>query len=595
MRTIKSKMTLVTVCVISLLALLISLLTGDVRARYKELEVEACQALVLLEYTRLEAITAQLKDNVVKMAILGEVYHQMEGKSLGFIRSALIEYFRDHSLAVGGGIWYEPRQLDPERERVCFYVFRGENGLAVDKAFEDEEYDYHSKQWYIELKRQLESGESKTAWSSPYVDGVGTFSLMLTVGSGIFDESGKLLGLSTLDWQLDDIARHISSIRPTPGSFVLVADLDDDYILTLSDGLMTESSAERSLVGQPLSALTWFDKSQMDNDTNVIEGRKYLSFSAMLEHEMFFLINVPEDELFENIERHSRRVMLLLFAACVTISALIRLLLNHFVNKPLDYLSRKAEEIGAGNLTTSIQLNTRDELGSLAKTLERMTADIREYISRLNTAAAELAVAAEIQASMLPSVPPSFSGRGEFDVRASMLPAKEVGGDFYDFFMLDDGRLAVLVADVSDKGVPAALFMVVARTLIRNAAHLDSDLGGVFAAVNNRLCENNKVGMFVTAFMAVLDLSDGTVTCVNAGHNQPCIRQAGARFEFLKTRAGFVLGGMENTRYTEERLRLDAGDCLFLYTDGVTEAENSDGDFFGNERLLKALDRQRES
>ena len=582
-------MTLVTVFVISLMAFLIYLLSADANTRYKELETEACRALLNLERARLEAISTQLKENAAKLAVLGSLYHRMSDKSPDFIRFALVEYFRGDPPAAGGGIWYEPRQLDPERERVCFYVLRNAGGPIIDEAFEGTEYDYHSRQWYVELKRQLESGERKIAWTSPYVDETVSFP-MITVGSGIFNETGKLVGLSVLDWQLDDIARHISSIRPTPGSFVLFADLDDDYILALSADPMTENPA-RPLAGEALSSLPWFDKSQLDSVANVIGGRKYLSFSAMLEQEMFFLVNVPEDELFENIERHSRRVMLLLFAGCVTISALIWLLLNHFVNKPIDYLSRKAEEIGAGNLAALIQLDTRDELGSLAKTLERMTADIREYIRRLNTTAAELAVAAEIQASMLPSVSPSFTGRSEFDIHASVFPAKEVAGDFYDFFMLDDDRLAVLIADVSDKGVPAALFMVVTKTLIRNHAHLDADLGGVFAAVNNRLCENNKVGMFVTAFMAVLDLRSGTVTCVNAGHNPPCIRRSDRRFDFLKTQPGFVLGGMENTRYTEECLRLDAGDRLFLYTDGVTDAENSNGEFFGEKRLLEVLNR----
>ena len=603
MRTIKTKMTLVTIFMISLLALLISVMSADVQARYRELEVQACQAIVDLERSRLEAAATQLENNSAKLAALGMLYHQMHSYHSDLLSSILVEFFQSNPIAIGGGIWYEPWQLDMDRERASIYLHRIENVPLIDEAFEGEEYNYHSQQWYTELKEQLELGETQTAWSSLYTDEAGTFSLMLTVGSGIFDESGKFIGLSTLDWQIEDIAYHISSIRPTPGSFVLFADIHGDNILALSDNSMAENPLSQRIAGQSLSILPWFNKNQLDSNTYIIQGRKYLSFNS-IQDDMLILVNVPEDELFENIIRYSSRVRLLLFAGCITISTLIWFLLNHFVNKPLNYLSRKAEEIGAGNLSPSIQLSTRDELGSLAKTLEQMTADIRKYISRLNTAAAELKVATEIQTSMLPSISPEFSNRREFDIYASMSAAREVGGDFYDFFLLDEHHLVVLIADVSEKGVPAALFMVVARTLIRNCTrnqgrNSDSfefdNLGDVFFTINNLLCENNKAEMFVTAFMAVLDLRSGATAFVNAGHNQPCLRQADGQFHFIKTQPGFVLGGMENTQYTEGHLQLEPGDCLFLYTDGVTDAENTSGEFFGNQRLLEALNSKGEN
>lgn len=592
MKTIKSKITLITIFAVALLIFLIFLITSNIHVHYRELEMKRCRTILELERSRLENTITQFKNSAVELAAIGSIFHRTKDRDTDLARAAIIEFFQNHSYAVGGGIWYAPWQLDHERERVCFSILRTGNAPVIDEALEGTEYDYLSQQWYIEIMRQLESGKTKTAWTSPYIDEAGAYSPMVTVGAGIFDVKGKLVGLSTLDLQLEDLARHISSIRPTPGSFTLFADLDDDYIFALSDSYVTENP-----IGQSLSTIPWLNKLLTNNDTSIIHrDREYLSFTFKGEQEsgIFFVINVPEDELFENIERHFRYIVLLLIVGCAVITLINWLLLNRFINKPLDYLSQKAVEIEAGNLTPSIRMDTREELGNLSMPLEHMTADMREYIHRFNMTAAEVDVAAKIQASMLPSLSSDFTDRSEFDIFASMSPAKEIGGDFYDFFMLDDDRLAILVADVSDKGMPAVLFMVETKTLIRNFAFLNPDLEKVFTFVNDRLCENNKVGMFVTAFMVVLNLRTGAADCVNAGHNPPCIRLAGV-YDFLEIQPGFVLGAMENMRPAVTHLQLNAGDCIFLYTDGVTEAENTRGEFFGNERLLETLNRKEES
>jgi serine phosphatase RsbU (regulator of sigma subunit) len=199
---------------------------------------------------------------------------------------------------------------------------------------------------------------------------------------------------------------------------------------------------------------------------------------------------------------------------------------------------------------------------------------------------AELNVATQIQESMLPCIFPAFPHRAEFDIYASMQPAKEVGGDFYDFFLVDENTLAVVMADVSGKGVPAALFMVIAKTLIKNNAQNGQSPKEVFETVNNLLCENNDAGMFVTAFLGYLDIPSGRFTYVNAGHNYPLIR-AGGSFEWLKTKPGFILAGMEDTFYKQHEMTLRPGDELFLYTDGVTEAFNNENELFGDPRLLE--------
>ena len=168
-------------------------------------------------------------------------------------------------------------------------------------------------------------------------------------------------------------------------------------------------------------------------------------------------------------------------------------------------------------------------------------------------------------------------------------PAKEVGGDFYDFFLVDDDHLAVVVADVSGKGIPAALFMVIAKTLIKDHAQRGTSPDVVFTEVNRLLCEANDEGMFVTAWLGVLELSTGHLSYVNAGHNPPLLRRAGGGYDYLRTRSGFVLAGVEETRYRSCSLELAPGDALFLYTDGVTEATDAEKQLYGEERLAAAL------
>ncbi len=202
---------------------------------------------------------------------------------------------------------------------------------------------------------------------------------------------------------------------------------------------------------------------------------------------------------------------------------------------------------------------------------------------------AELNVATNIQKSMLPCIFPAFPDREEFDVFASMDPAKEVGGDFYDFFMVDDSHLAIVVADVSGKGVPAALFMVIGKTLIKDHTQPGRDLGEVFTQVNSLLCESNSEGLFITAFEGVLDLATGEFRYVNAGHEIPFLCKKGGAFEPYKIRAGFVLAGMEGIRYRCGSMQLEPGDRIFQYTDGVTEATNKANELYGMERLQSVL------
>ena len=241
-------------------------------------------------------------------------------------------------------------------------------------------------------------------------------------------------------------------------------------------------------------------------------------------------------------------------------------------------LTRAAILLGLSFICTTLAERTR-------RLLERQAKDSEER-QRIET---ELDVANRIQADMLPCIFPAFPERPEFDIYAVMNPAKEVGGDFYDFFMVDEQHLAVVIADVSGKGIPAALFMVIGKTLIKDHTKPDISLGAVFSEVNDLLCDANSEGLFITAFEGVLDLVTGEFHFVNAGHEIPFIAREGEDYEPYRIKPGVVLAGMENMKYQAGSIQLAPGDKIFQYTDGVTEAMNGKEELYGMERLGSVL------
>ena len=206
--------------------------------------------------------------------------------------------------------------------------------------------------------------------------------------------------------------------------------------------------------------------------------------------------------------------------------------------------------------------------------------------SRLDT---ELSMATRIQADTLPNIFPAFPDREEFNIYASMKPAKEVGGDFYDFFLIDDDHLGIVMADVSGKGVPAALFMMISKILVQNYASMGLEPKEVLANVNRQICKNNREDMFVTVWFGSLNLSTGKLMAGNAGHEYPVLKKPDGHFELVKDKHGLVIGGMDGVKYSQYELQLDPGAKLFIYTDGVAEATNAANELFGTERMVEAL------
>ena len=315
----------------------------------------------------------------------------------------------------------------------------------------------------------------------------------------------------------------------------------------------------------------------------------FLMFSETEGYRIFSVI--PADDALEN-----RNVVVFVNAYMEILTfaiqfALIYLLIKKVVVNNIRTVNESLGKITNGNLDVTVDVRDNAEFASLSDDINSTVTTMKGYIAEAAARIdAELEFARSIQCSSLPTEYPSFPNHREFDIYALMDTAKEVGGDFYDFFLLGEDRLCFLVADVSGKGIPAALFMMRAKTELKRLAENGAELDAVFAKANDDLCADNEAGMFVTAWMGILHLDSGLVEFVNAGHNPPLVNYAGSGFEYLRGRAGLVLGGMEEMRYRKMSLQLNPGDTVFLYTDGVTEATDANNALFGEDRLQDALD-----
>lgn len=265
---------------------------------------------------------------------------------------------------------------------------------------------------------------------------------------------------------------------------------------------------------------------------------------------------------------------------------MIYLIINKVVVSKINTVNKKLNKIINGNLDTVVDVHSTEEFSSLSNDINHTVDTLKHYIdeaaSRIDR---ELAFAKNIQHSVLPSVFPPFPDRKDFEIFASMDTAKEVGGDFYDFYLLDSNHLAILIADVSGKGIPAAMFMMNAKTAIKSLAETGAPIEEVFTKANSKLCEGNDADMFVTAWMGIVNLENGHVDFVNAGHNPPLIYRKGEGFDYLKSRAGLVLAGMDGLKYKKQEFDIKPGDKIFLYTDGVTEATDINKELYGEDRL----------
>ena len=301
---------------------------------------------------------------------------------------------------------------------------------------------------------------------------------------------------------------------------------------------------------------------------------------------------------FDNEMFHARNILVLLVVFIVAVGMIAAFSITGRIIDPLNTITRRVASLGVRNRQFKMEdvYRTGDEIEVLAESFAKQSAlnmlyidQIRHVTAEKERISAELDMASKIQASQLPRLFPAFPNRREFSLFASMTPAKEVGGDFYDFFMVGTDHIALVMADVSGKGVPAALLMMVARVLLKSSLQNGKGPAEALESVNNQLCESNDAGFFVTIWVAVLEISTGKGVASNAGHEHPVLRRAGGSYELVIYKHSMPVATIEGIRFQQHEFQLNPGDSIFVYTDGVAEATNGDSELYGTERMLGAL------
>ncbi|MCL2633114.1 MAG: SpoIIE family protein phosphatase [Oscillospiraceae bacterium] len=476
-------------------------------------------------------------------------------------------------------------------------------------------FDPRERGWY-----KLAKENGTLSWTDVYSDASGR-GLAITCSMPFYNLDGSLVGVAGIGSLLDNLSNIVieSTIGETGyafmvnerGQVIISKEVEEDESgAIIREDLLNSSNPDLArIAGEMVNRQTGIERI-------IIDGREVFIAYAPLDTLPWTLVTVMDvSEAIKPAVESKERIISFKDSALTEMDIIIVIVLSAFLvvlilivlvfgyvsqrfsntlTEPITQLETGVQIIAAGNLKKQLDIKTGDEIEALSQSVNKMAHDLSEYIDNLQKITAEkerigaeLTVATQIQASMLPCIFPAFPDRVEFDIYATMEPAKEVGGDFYDFFLVDENTLAVVMADVSGKGVPAALFMVIAKTLIKNTAQYGKSPKAVFETVNTILCENNEENMFVTAFMGYLDIKSGKFTYVNAGHNAPVLNRKNADCDWLPIENDFVLAGFDGMTYEESEIMLEPGDILYLYTDGVTEAVNPDNDLFSDEKLLE--------
>ena len=485
---------------------------------------------------------------------------------------------------------YDPRQRDWYKQAV----------EAGDLIFTDGELDANTGIYCVECAMPVYDAEGK---------------LLAVVGADLFlDEMQEVLQASLDEYEIQMLVNqdgHVVAALQTESFPLSQEDMSGD-LRTSKVSLLSQIVTD-ALNGQN----TGVSVGQME------DGTAYYMIATPIQTPGWALLSAYKQEIvlqpvamlqesYDQIQRgvtesyhdHTKHAQMTATVLMITVMALMltgALVLAKRIVAPLNTITRRISELREGNLEFKMEdtYRTGDEIEELAQSFANLSHKTVEYVETVKRVTAEkerigaeLSLATDIQAAMLPHIFPAFPDRKEFDIFASMDPAKEVGGDFYDYFLIDDDHLCMVIADVSGKGVPAALFMMASKIILQSVAMLGRSPAEILAKTNEAICSNNEAQMFVTVWLGILELSTGKLTAANAGHEYPTIKRPDGSFEIYKDRHGFVIGGLEGAKYREYELQLEPGAKIFVYTDGVAEATNKNNELFGTERMIDALNRQ---
>lgn len=486
-------------------------------------------------------------------------------------------------------------------------------------------YNATSRPWYIQAKK-----EDKTIFTDIVIDALGGGPCIICATP--YYANGQFAGVVGMGTFLDNINEIILNTKIGDNGFGFVINKQGQIIASphttgdLITGINNIKDLRQSTNTSLADAVQKIINEKAGLTEANIDGKDYyLAYAPMKNTDWYFVtamevdtVIAPAKETHENIiniateymDNLSEKTKMTVIGMIISISILLFFItyigwsLADYLTKPIRQLSKGVQQIAMGNFNGKLNIHTGDEIESLAISFNAMTTELQTYIKNLEQITAEkeriateLNVATNIQKNMLPCIFPPYPDRKDFDIYAVMYPAKEVGGDFYDFYLLDENHLVITIADVSDKGIPAAMFMVITKTILKNFAMSmtsPDDFSAVVQCANRQLCENNEEMMFVTVFMGMLDLKTGKFIYVNAGHTPPMIRHKhkdDSTFEYLAVEKNCVLGINEEAQFKQQEVYLKQGDELFLYTDGVTEAINKEKKLYSIERLYSNLNK----
>ena len=523
--------------------------------------------------------------------------------------------------------------VNASQDNIASIYVATESGFMVQADYiPAKKYDETGNLMPLEAKeRPWYQGAAETGepFFTPVTKDAHTPRLGIMCGVPVFS-GGRLMGVAGAGMYLDDMEDLVQSVNlGESGNACIINRRGQVLFSTFPEGTLAAVADAEDLRLSEDAALAEMARSAVSGETGItmltLDGvQNYAAYSPMKTvgwSMVVFLsqeeVDSPTNELLDSIDsmtekslqdatgyiKHAQYMLMMLLGLSVLIALTVSVALSDQIVKPIRLLTDKVGSMEGDNLDFHWNLDTGDETQTLANSFESLTLRMKEYIRENETITAEreristeLSLATRIQTSMLPSVFPPFPDRSEFDLYALMDPAREVGGDFYDFFLIDDDHLCLVIADVSGKGVPAALFMMISKIILQSCAMLGQTPGEILTRTNDAICSNNNEEMFVTAWVGILELSTGKLTAANAGHEYPAVRKPDGRFEILKDKHGFVIGGMGDQVYKEYELQIAPGSKLFLYTDGVPEAVGGDdaSEMFGLDRMLDALNKNPE-
>ena len=497
----------------------------------------------------------------------------------------------------GATIAFEPNALGKNTPTFAPYFYKSDEGLK----FQFITYEYFYWDWY-QIPKEL----NRPAWTEPYFDEGGGKIVMATYSVPFYkDIDGKktFMGVVTADISLDWLQQIVSSIKIAETGYGFLLSKNGTFIthpdpkLVMNETIFSVAEAREDPGLRKLGRkLIRGQKGFAPFRSLVTDKACWMVYAPLTTNRWSLGVLFPRTELMADITRLNGTVLFIAVTGFFIILGVI-VWIAGTITRPLRALSRTTEHIAVGNLDVEVPtIDTGDEVGRLASAFATMKTSLKQYIQELTETTAakeriesELKIAHDIQMGIIPKTFPAFPDEDAFDIFASIVPAREVGGDLYDFFFLDEDHLCFVVGDVSGKGVPAALFMAVTRTLIKTKATQQLNPGVVLTRVNEDLSLENPSVMFVTLFLGILNIRTGEIEFCNAGHNPPYVLGSEGALKPVETTGGIILGVEEEAVYQSKKLVLEKGEAIFVFTDGVTEAMDLDHHLFSEERLEKRL------